>query len=371
MSRQIVINKIKPIHLDTSIQILKNAAQNDEIINYDDLAFDFFKTFSLEDKFQTKEEMKNYWFSKVLTKGLGIFFPRNKSNKLTTEQLKEIKKNKNIDFDFFSRKFNVKITWDDVFVGYNSYNKPIKKRNKNKEIAEILEKELNLSIVVGELVEEKVKNKDIIYFVNNEIKSIPTLDGVVIGNSFISYYLYSYLNLEKKARIKSSQRNALFDKIKSLLKQDIPISNLHIYINQEFGTDYSSTSMGPIVYMNGLTRGIDRKRGRKKKYISNNLTKPQIEFIIDKYSKEGWSIESIKENMDSLFDVKMPRHGLNAIIKDLHIKKGKISLTLEQKQWLRRNAADFLSSDDLVEKFNHEFSTTFQANFLLKNSVML
>lgn len=371
MSRQIVINKIKPIHLDTSIQILKNAANNNEIINYNDLAYDFFKSLNLEDKFQTKNEMRLYWFNKVLTKGLGIFFPRKKSNKLTEEQLDQIRCKKNINFKEISEEFNIKITWDDIFVGYNPCNKIIKKRNKNKEIADTLEKELNLSEAIKEMHDEKIRIKDISDFVNEEIHRIPSLEGITVGNSFITYYLYTFLKLPKKTRIKSSQRSALFNKIKDLLRQDIPINNLHLYINEEFGTNYSATSMGPMVYMNGLTRGIDRKRGRKKKYITNNLTQQQIAFIMDKYSKEGWSIELIKEHMDTKFDVKMPRHGLNAIIKDLHIKKGKISLTLEQKQWLRKNAAGFLSSDDLVEKFNDEFSTTFQANFLLKSSVML
>lgn len=366
------LSRIKPLYIDKSRELIKEAADNQETIDYTELAEKFFSW--VEDKegkeisFDDPKKMTQYWIQSILLRDFGIYFPRKKSNKLTQEQLKKAQDlfDKKVKLPTIASEIGVQnLEWHDLFAGYNPKYKIKKKKNKHKQLSELIDTSLGDTIV--QMKNDNRKLPDIINYINSNIQDITGIvPGTKVDNLFVQYYLYSYKNIPRNRRQSKDSRNKMYSRITDLLKQNYSHEDITDIINNEFNKSLKVSSVTSMIYSNGLNENASKK-GRKKKYEASKFDPKHVAYMCEK-SKEGLPVNVITDRLKEKFDLEIPKHGVKTILESLNVKKGQTRCSKEQMVWLEQESPSFVSLQVLEEEFNKHFQKTYDIYTLLKNA---
>lgn len=355
--------------LDRARSMLKQAAENETDIDYDQIAEDYVKAENVELDGDT--DAKKYFFKSVLAKSPGgIYFPRTKSDKMDEEMLIALQEafGQGTDMSELIDASGIEdLTWDDLYVGYDKAQRTRRKRNKHKPIAEALGAQENISNTIMEMYESHKRIPEITEYINEVIDDgVPGIaEATVVDKAFTQYFLHTFKDIPRKKRLTEEQKEERDETIKAMLKEGKTYDEIAEAINATYGSRQKADSLRAMVYSRKLTDGTG-KRGRARKYTVESLSDEVCDFISLKYGREGVSVDKVRDGLKSQMDFDIPKHGLIRIIKDLNLEKGKIEPTPEQKAWLRDHAPSCLSQQELTEDFNKEFETSYEEDTIRK-----
>lgn len=367
------LSKIKPLYIDRSREIIKEAADTLDAIDYVDLARDFFSWIEESENkvipFHDEKKMTQYWIKSILLRDFGIFFPRKKSNKLTTEQLSKAQ-------DLFSQHIRLpsiadeigvqNLEWHDIFAGYNPKFKTKKKKNKHKKLADLINQS-EISDVILKMKEDGKKLPDIVDYVNCNIENIyGIVKGTKVDSLFVQYYIYTYNNVPRGKRQSKEIKEKMYNRIMELLDANRTHQEITDIINDEFNKTLKLSSVTSMIYSNGLNNN-ESKKGRKKKYDSTLFEKDHINYMCNKF-REGLPTNIIADRMNELFNLNIPKHGIKTMLEDLGITKGHTICNNEEMKWLETESPSFVSLQELERAFNNYFNKDYDIYTLLKNS---
>lgn len=358
--------------IDAARRILASAVKESEV-DYDKLSEEYAQAQGIE--FEFESDRTKYFFKVISKSPGGIYFPRLVSDKLTTEQLqcgqKIIGSQKFTDEVAQEVKEEVGISeasWDDFYVGYNPANARTRaKKGKNKRYTDCIE---NVENLADSIVEMKTslnkKNSEILTFLNELVQSgeIPGIESdETLDNTFLMHF-YNHKGIEKKKRLSKTEKEARLETIKSMTQEGKSDDEILDYLEENHGTKWKKSSLNQERLKHGIKKANSRNR-----YKVEELSDEIRDYISLKYGREGLALNRVRDGLSQKFDYDIPHHGIQKIVNDLGLQKGKPEFTHEQIAWLKEHAPTCISQEQIAEDFNEKFETDYEKESLLNLEV--